>query len=320
MPLKLRHRERCGIEAQYVLTKEVGSGGFGVVYKALDESLERTVAIKVLDSGSSDDTRRRFDDEAGKLAVCAHENIVTVHGKGMYRGQPFFVMEYLPTSFAKYIDNEGSHSLYDDVAPMLKDVLRGLAFLHDKSWTHRDIKPSNVLLTPERRAKIADFGLVKDPCLSLTGSGDVMGTPRYMAPEQEEGEVSPATDVYSFGLVAYRALVGGLPKDDHTKDRQKEFRWPRLQDLLSSCLEEQPAHRPQHARDVLNRWVEIDDKGRPRSTRRRVRSDASVGKTVEKIEGEYGLPRGSVRLFGPRTKRPISEDDTIATVRKQWGE
>ena len=320
MTLRLKRPHTYGPKGRYLVSKELGQGGFGVVYKARDKLLHRSVAVKVLDNTSSD-ARHRFVAEARKLGTFNEPNIVTVYDVGTKDGQPYYVMELLPSSFVDFIDDEAKqHNRYDEVAPMLKDVLRGLVSLHERNWIHRDIKPSNVLLTTDDRAKIADFGLVKDPCSSLTRSGAILGTFDYMAPEQRRGIVSLSSDVYSFGLVVYRALVGGWPTDDDAESRQEELLWPRLRNLLMECLSECPADRP-CAQEALIRWDEIDKhKLMPRS-RRRVRSDARVGSTLKKIEGEYGLPQGSVRLFRPDRKwRPLRIDAKIGTLRRLWGE
>jgi hypothetical protein len=200
--------------ASYVLLEPLGYGGMATVYRARQESLDRTVAIKILSDNlaASSEFMERFRREARTAANLHHPNVITVHDFGEdERGVPYLVLEYIggPT-LADMMDT----GLDDDRIPDLLDqVAAGLDYAHARGVIHRDIKPGNVLMTEDGRAVLADFGLAwLLQGAQLTMTGGVIGTPEYMSPEQASGEpFDHRSDVYALGVMLYEMLVGERP-------------------------------------------------------------------------------------------------------------
>ncbi len=196
---------------------EIGRGGMGVVFKAQvleGEWKGRWVALKMILAGerASPLQVRRFQMEAQTLASLRHPNIVRVYGAGEHQGHPYLAMEMLEGgTLAERI--EGTPLAATEAARLVLDLALAMAEAHRARVIHRDLKPANVLMTTGGVAKISDFGLVKrlDDSGELTHSGDVLGSPAYMAPEQAAGrvrEIGPATDVYALGAILYACLTG----------------------------------------------------------------------------------------------------------------
>src|ERR1700694_205199 len=200
--------------ASYVLLEPIGHGGMAVVYRARQESLDRTVAVKVLSENlaASSEFMERFRREARTAASMRHPNVITVHDFGEdERGVPYLVLEYIGGPTLADLMDVG---LDDQRIPDLLDqVAAGLDYAHARGVIHRDIKPGNVLMTEDGRAVLADFGLawlLEGAHLTLTGG--VIGTPEYMSPEQVAGNrTDHRSDVYALGVVLYEMLVGDRP-------------------------------------------------------------------------------------------------------------
>jgi serine/threonine protein kinase len=203
---------------RYYLTERLGEGGMAVVYKAYDTRLERDVAIKIIRSGAFpadalDEVLKRFEREAKSLAKLSHPNIVKVHDYGEHDGSPYLVMEYLPGGTLKKI--LGKPVPWQAALRLLLPVARGVEYAHQRGIVHRDIKPANILITESGDPMLSDFGIAKlfegDQTTSLTGTGMVVGTPEYMAPEQWDGKPNPQSDLYSLGIVLYEMVAGRKP-------------------------------------------------------------------------------------------------------------
>jgi serine/threonine protein kinase len=199
------------------IVSPLGQGGMGVVYKARQASLDRLVAVKVLSPQLLDDPQfmERFRREVAAMARLAHPNIVVIFDSGVHGGIPYLVMEYVEgTSLRTILDSgpvEPGKAL--GIAAGLLDALK---YAHERGVIHRDIKPENIIIDLEGRAKLADFGLarlIQEPSTPLTMTGERLGTPSYMAPEQVERSksIGPGTDLYAVGVVLYEMLTGGLP-------------------------------------------------------------------------------------------------------------
>ena len=244
---------------QLEILELLGTGGMGAVYKARQPGLDRVVALKVLppEIGGDPAFTQRFAREAQALARLNHPHIVAVYEYGQAGDTSFIVMEYVDgTSLRQLLETpalEPEHALV--LVPQICDALQ---YAHDEGVVHRDIKPENILLDRKGRPKIADFGLSKlrhegdHTEASLTGTHQVMGTLRYMAPEQMEGtrDVDHRADIYSLGVVFYEMLTGELPIGRFQAPSQKVAVDVRLDDVVLRALAKEPERRYQHASDV----------------------------------------------------------------------
>ncbi len=215
--------------AHFRILGRLGEGGMGVVYRAEDETLRRTVALKLLrDTGGDSETRQRFLREARSAAAISHVNVAMVHQVGEADGRPYIAMELVEGESLRMRLERGRL----DVATtreLATQMARGLAAAHGKGIVHRDFKPENVMITPEGVVKLLDFGLAKQgtarvvsgpakaglaktETLVTSDEQRVMGTAEYMSPEQALGKpVDVRSDVFSFGVVLYEMLAGTRP-------------------------------------------------------------------------------------------------------------
>jgi len=209
------------LSGRYEIGDRLGSGGMSNVHRALDRTLERTVAVKILAEHLSDDERfvARFRREATSVAKLIHPNIVQVYDTGIDRGRHYIVMEYVEgRSGAQILQKQGPLDA-DTVAEAGAQACAGLDYAHRRGIIHRDVKPGNLMITGgpvgggEMTLKLTDFGIARAiEQTRITQVGSVVGTAAYLAPEQVRGEeATPATDVYALGVVLYQFLTGRLP-------------------------------------------------------------------------------------------------------------
>ena len=248
----------------YELLSELGRGGMGVVYKAVQTRLHRVVALKMVLAGAhaSADQLARFATEAEAVAALQHPNIVQIYEIGEQNGLPFFSLEFVDGKpLDKYL--AGKPQPPRVAAKMMEPISRAMFFAHEHGIVHRDLKPANVLLTREGAPKVTDFGLAKklESDSSQTKSGTLMGTPSYMAPEQARGEVhlaGPAADIHSLGAMLYEMLVGRPPylgatpletmmQVIHSEPVPPRKLMPKLsrdiETICLKCLQKEPARR-----------------------------------------------------------------------------
>lgn len=251
------------IAERYDLEELIDHGGMSSVYRGHDRLLERTVALKVLHAHFGDDAEyvERFRREARAVAQLSHPNIVTVIDRGSSDGHQFIVFEF--------VDGENLKQLVERIGPMPVDrvlelgiqIADALAFAHAHDLVHRDVKPQNVLLDSAGDAKVTDFGIARslDVERGVTQTGTVLGTSNYLSPEQAAGQpVTPATDVYSLGVVLYELLTGEVPfhgdnlvavamkhVTEHPPNLldQRADVPPRLAQAVERALEKDPAQR-----------------------------------------------------------------------------
>ncbi len=204
---------------KYRVVEQIGRGGMGTVYKALDETLDRTVAIKVLNADLLDpDSVERFRREAVTLARLSHPRIGAIHELTRDGHDLLMVMEFISgETFEKLIERSAPLPIPDAVR-LCAQVLDGLQYAHGAGVVHRDLKPANVIVTPSGDVKIMDFGIARvQGSEHLTSVGFMVGTPAYMSPEQVRGEeVDPRMDLYSIAVVLYRLLTHRLPYQGDT--------------------------------------------------------------------------------------------------------
>jgi len=218
--------ERLG---DFRLIRKLGEGGMGVVYVAVQEPLEREVALKIMrsDVAASKDVSQRFAREAEAIARLSHPNIVTVHGAGEENGVQYFTMELLP---GKGLDEvlrearaEGKTVHTPKIIQWTRDIARALEAAHEAGVIHRDVKPSNIRITPDGRAMLLDFGIARQASLlQLTRTGTFRGTPHYASPEQIKVtrlEIDERTDIYSLGVTLYESVTGRVPFDGETTEQ-----------------------------------------------------------------------------------------------------
>ncbi|GAA1997945.1 serine/threonine-protein kinase [Microbacterium ulmi] len=200
---------------RYELDSRIAIGGMGEVWEATDHVIGRTVAIKILKDEYMGDPGflERFRAEARHAALVNHEGIASVFDYGEENGSAFLVMELVPgEALSTILEREGSLST-DKTLDIVAQTSAALQAAHAAGLVHRDIKPGNLLITPDGRVKITDFGIARiADQVPLTATGQVMGTVQYLSPEQASGHpASPATDTYSLGIVAYECLAGKRP-------------------------------------------------------------------------------------------------------------
>jgi serine/threonine-protein kinase len=206
---------------KYRITAELGQGGFATVYKAVDTTLDREVALKVLDPLLLRDETflARFQREAKAVARLNHPHIVNIHEISEHQGQHFIAMHYLPgPSLAQLVAQQGAMDPAQ-VVRLAEQVSSALDYAHGQGLVHRDIKPANVLLNERGEAVLTDFGIAKvvGESTVLTRAGASIGTPQYMAPEQwTTGRVDARSDVYALGIMVYQMLTGQVPFDGET--------------------------------------------------------------------------------------------------------
>src|SRR5215469_691773 len=200
---------------RYEITGELGRGAMGVVYKAQDPTIGRTVALKTMRLDvhglESEDVLRRFKNEARAAGLLNHPNIVTIYDAGEQDGMLYIAMEFIEGTTLQQILVEKRILPTEEVIQIARDVLKALDYAHASGIIHRDIKPANIMITPNGTVKIMDFGIAKAGG-GMTSTGQVLGTPNYMSPEQVKGKLLDGrSDLFSFGVVLYEMITGEKP-------------------------------------------------------------------------------------------------------------
>ncbi|MFN7973506.1 MAG: serine/threonine-protein kinase [Acidobacteriota bacterium] len=202
--------ERLG---RYQIKDELGRGSMGIVYRAVDTRLDRVVVLKTLKSDGMPSAERdasgaRFKREAQAVGLLSHPGIVQIHELDEDQGELFLAMEYVEGDTLQGLIADGVKLAPREVARLMADVAEALDFAHGKSIIHRDIKPANLLLSKTGRIKVVDFGVARIAASTLTGTGQALGTPHYMSPEQFMGDpLDGRSDLFSLGVVAYQLLT-----------------------------------------------------------------------------------------------------------------
>ena len=251
----------------YKIEDELGRGGMATVYRALQESVERLVALKVMSPMLLVDTQfsDRFIREAKIAANLYHPHIVAVHDVGIHEGQPYIAMEFLQNGdLASRI--ESSKLDLPAMLRIIREIAGALHYAHRKGFVHRDVKPENILFREDSSAVLTDFGIARavNSATQMTRTGAVIGTPQYMSPEQARGrELDGRSDIYGLGIVFYEMLIGKAPFEGsdsisvgikHVTEPVPKLpsRHSRLQPLLDRFLAKQPEDRFQTGEEALN--------------------------------------------------------------------
>lgn len=200
---------------RYQIDGELGKGAMGVVYKAVDPTIGRTVALKTMrldvQGLENEEMLRRFKNEARAAGVLNHPNIVTIYDAGEAEGLFYIAMEFIEGQTLAAIINQHRVLPVEQIIRYTRQICSGLDFAHSKSIVHRDVKPANIMVAPDGTAKIMDFGIAKLGG-NMTATGTVLGTPSYMSPEQVRGRVLDGrTDLFSLGVMVYEMLTGEKP-------------------------------------------------------------------------------------------------------------
>lgn len=327
---------------RYVVESLVGIGGMGQIFKAHDPDIRRPVAIKLISTrlmGGTDSGEyiRRFRREAEAAARCAHPNIVAIYDFALHEGQPFMAMEFVyGVSLRQALDAAPVMAVPDAIRIMLQ-VLDALSSAHELGVIHQDVKPANIMLTPEMRVKVADFGISRFANTEVTSISSSMGTPNYMSPEQCQGSaVDGRSDIFSAGATLFEMVAGARAFPGHNlADVTHRIRFeklpllpapvravaPRLQLVLERSLEKQPEDRfssgPEMAealQQVLASFSPREEAADPRQERTRI---SPIGvpnvRAPETPSGrQSGMP--SDTSSGPRPSESQIDPDTLRAL------
>ncbi len=303
----------------YKVVGKLGEGGMATVYKAIQTSLQRPVAIKILSANLSayPDILERFERESLIIARLNHPHIIHVIDRGVTgKGRPYFVMEYVEGMTLEEAINKGALDFQKKLEVVMQ-VCKALAYAHKNGVIHRDIKPGNILIDADGHARMVDFGIAHfyEPSRQASASqptqvGDVMGTVAYMSPEQQRSaEAATArSDLYSFGVVMYELFTGTRPVGRFKRPSELEPKIPpEVDDIILRCLEVDPNDRPASAEEIRNAFLKVM-RGGHLSRDQRDRAALSAGN----MESQFELldviredRHGSVYLYEDQAKRKL---------------
>jgi hypothetical protein len=319
---------------RYQLSSRVAIGGMGEVWQATDLVIGRTVAIKILKDEYLGDPGflERFRAEARHAALVNHEGIANVFDYGEEDGSAFLVMELVPGEALSTILERERVLSTDRVLDIVAQTANALHAAHSAGLVHRDIKPGNLLITPEGRVKITDFGIARiADQVPLTATGQVMGTVQYLSPEQASGHAaSPTTDIYSLGIVAYEALAGRRP---FTGESQVAIAMAQINEtppelaatiaepvrnLVYASIAKSPADRPASAAH-LARAAQALRRGDVAAAAASVPGIIGSGSLASTAGANYGQPTTATRVLPATTVLPATATaPTVTKRRNPW--
>jgi len=282
------------LNQRYQLLEQFGAGGMANVYRARDLLLDREVAIKLLrqERHGAPGFEEQFRQEARAAANLSHPNIVTVYDFGFDEEQPFIVMELVPGMDLKSLLRQRGRFTVEEGLPLIIQACAGLGYAHRAGLVHCDVKPHNMLVTPDSRLKVTDFGIAR--ALATIQPGEraevVWGSPPYIAPEQAAGRPpSPASDVYSLGVVMYEVLTGTLP-----------FTAPTAEELARLHLTARPIPPREFVPDLPRALEEIILKVLSKEPSARYRTADQLGRVLMRFGTQRDLPASAPAVgFAP---------------------
>lgn len=267
---------------RYEVERELGRGAMGVVYLGRDPKISRQVAIKTLSYGQLDpreleEFKQRFFREAEAAGRLSHPNIVTIYDVGEEHDLAFIAMDYVQGEPLSVYATESNLLPVDTVLRVIAEVADALEYAHSKQIIHRDIKPANIIYEPSTElVKVTDFGVARIVDSAKTNTGDILGSPLYMAPEQlKAGKVQPATDVYSLGVTLYQLLSGKLP-----------FEGENLASLTYNIIHKKPPNIRELRSDLPSGITRIINRALHKDAERRYASAAAMGEALRKLLAE----------------------------------
>ncbi|MPZ13209.1 MAG: protein kinase [Chloroflexi bacterium] len=309
--------ERKPLAGRYRILREIGTGGMARVFVAEDTALGRRVALKVLHPQYAADQGfvARFEREARAIAALSHPGIVDVYDVGTEGGNHFIVMQLVEGKSAKDLIRRGEATV-DMSIDIGVQIATALDYAHRAGMVHRDVKPHNILVSSEGAAKLVDFGIaVARGSASLTEAGSVLGTAHYLSPEQARGApATPASDLYSLGVVLYEIATGRLPFEGEsaieiatkhvTQPPPPPSRFnpavpPSVERAILHAMEKDPGRRPSTGAELARELLQLDDFAEQPT--RLVRAAEPNAPPLARVAGTHGQRTGSV--VGPAARR-----------------
>jgi serine/threonine protein kinase len=299
------------LNGRYRLISQVASGGMAVVYKAQDLALSRMVAVKILRPSLTGDPQflTRFRQEARNVANLSHPNIVTLHDVGQDGNTYYMVMEYIEGQDLKKVIRANAPFSIDRMLNIAIQICAGVGYAHRAGLVHADVKPQNALITSDDRVKVTDFGIAQ--ALQHTQAQErqsvVWGSPHYFAPEQASGETpTPASDVYSVGIVMFEMLTGKLPYNGADQ-----------QELALAHIREQVPHVTDHNPSVPVHLDRIIYKVMSKEPANRYRTADQLGRILISYQKQGGEATANVPPAAPSPNQPIVQSAAPPQVQGQ---